>query len=210
MMYEVELKFEALDSSLLDDFLSDGVRSKVKRTVDVYLDDKQANFFKRGIFIRIRDNKTLEFKYNPKDFKHEFVVERNFELPLRKDKIQAFNQLLTVLGMKHLPPDQFNLKSFLELNDLHEFVVIDKRRTVIIKEPFKFNLDEVKNLGLFVEIECHTDDEAKIPALITDIKTLAKKLKLKLLNTGYVELYLRKYNYELYKQGLYILEIDKS
>jgi len=210
MTYEVELKFKVADRVLLENFLKDGLKQSEKvRAVDVYFDKKDTAFFLRGIFIRVRDEKLLEFKFNPEDFKHEFAIEKSFELPLRENKVGSFNQLLSLLGMKQLSPGQSSLESFLKLNDLHEFVRIEKTRTVFIKGPFTFCLDEVRNLGQFVEIECRANEEAKVPELVSSIKELAKKLKLKPINVGYVELYLRKYNYELYKQGLYILDTDK-
>jgi adenylate cyclase class IV len=208
--YEVELKFEVVDRVLLENFLRDCLRQGGEvHTVDVYFDRRDAALFRRGIFIRVRDGRLLEFKFNPKDFKHEFAVERSFELPLREDKVGPLNQLLSLLGMRQLSPGQLSLQSLLKLNDLHEFVRIEKTRTVFVKEPFTFSLDDVRNLGQFIEIECHTDEEAKVHELISIIKGLAEKLKLKPINVGYVELYLRKYNYELYKQGLYILDADK-
>ncbi len=143
MEAEVELKYEISESNLIEKFLSDGEVKKIKNSVDKYYDNKDFSFFKQGIFIRVRDNKKLDFKYNFEDDKHEYCQENSFELPLRKEKSDSFNKLLKVLGFKPIGND-ISLPAFIKLNNLIEFVVIDKARTWVSKNGLNFYFDDVK------------------------------------------------------------------
>ena len=207
MEAEVELKYEIRELKLIERFLSDGEVKSTKNSVDKYYDTIDFSFFKQGIFIRVRDDKKLDFKYNFEDDKHEYCQENRFELPLRMEKSDSFNKLLKTLGLSPLG-DDISLTTFLELNNLIEFVIIDKTRTEISKEGLNFYLDNVKGLGEFIEIEGIPKKPSDIKGIIANIEGIAKKLNLKKLTTGYVELYLRKYNYNIYKQGKYLLEED--
>jgi predicted adenylyl cyclase CyaB len=207
MEAEVELKYEIRELKLIEKFLSDGEVKSTKNSVDKYYDNKDFSFFKQGIFIRVRDDKKLDFKYNFEDDKHEYCQENRFELPIRMDKSDIFNNLLKTLGLKPLG-DDVSLTTFLELNNLIDFVIIDKTRTEISKDELNFYLDNVKEVGEFIEIEGIPKQSSDIEDMIANIKGIAKKLNLKKLTTGYVELYLRKYNYNIYAQGKYLLEED--
>jgi predicted adenylyl cyclase CyaB len=207
MEAEVELKYEIRELKLIEKFLSDGEVKSTKNSVDKYYDNKDFSFFKQGIFIRVRDDKKLDFKYNFEDDKHEYCQENRFELPIRMDKSDIFNNLLKTLGLKPLG-DDVSLTTFLELNNLIDFVIIDKTRTEISKDELNFYLDNVKEVGEFIEIEGIPKQSSDIEDMIANIKGIAKKLNLKKLTTGYVELYLRKYDYNIYAQGKYLLEED--
>ncbi len=208
MEAEVELKCEIRESELVEKFLSDGeVKNIESSQVDKYYDNKDFSFFKQGIFIRIRDNKKLDFKYSFEDDKHEYCQENSFELPLRMEKSESFNKILKTLGLKPLD-DVISLPSFLKLNNLMEVVVIDKARTLVSKDGLNFYIDDVKGLGKFIEIEGIPNQLSDIKIMIANIKDIVKKLNLKKLSTGYVEIYLRKYNHTIYKQGKYLLEED--
>ena len=52
MSIEVELKFQILDESQIKNFLKNLNFVNKKRIVDVYLDTKDADLFKKGFFIR--------------------------------------------------------------------------------------------------------------------------------------------------------------
>jgi predicted adenylyl cyclase CyaB len=207
MEAEVELKYEIRESKLIEKFLSNGEVKSTKNSVDKYYDNKDFSFFKQGIVIRVRDDKKLDFKYNFEDDKHEYCQENRFELPLRMEKSDSFNKLLKTLGLCPLG-DDISLPAFLKLNNLIEFVIIDKTRTEISKSGLNFYFDDVKELGEFIEIEGIPKQSSDIKGMIANIEGIAKKLNLKKLTTGYVELYLRKYDYSIYKQGKYLLEED--
>ncbi len=224
MKTEVELKYKIKEPKLVEKFFSNDKIEDTKKSVDKYYDDKDSNFFKQGVFIRVRDDKNsnffkqgvfirvrddknLDFKYNFEDGKHEYCQENRFDLPLRMEKSDSFNKLLKILELKPLG-DNINLFAFLKLNNLNEFVVIDKTRTKISKNGLNFYLDNVKELGEFIEIEGFPKQASDIKSMIANIEEIAQKLNLKKITTGYVELYLRKYNYVVYKQGKYLLEED--
>jgi len=165
---EIEFKFQVLDKKQIEAFLNNLKFISRKRIVDVYLDTTSGDLYKKGIFIRIRDNKTLDFKFNPEDLKnleaisnHEHCDEHSVSLPLTNGSLKALNQNCNILGLS------------------------------VIKTP---NLEEFKNLNNFVE-----------SVLIDKVRGL----KLKLITTGYNELYWRKHNFDLYRQGRYLLEEDR-
>ena len=207
MKTEVELKYKIREPKLVEKFFSNDKIKSAKNSIDKYYDDKDFNFFKQGVFVRVRDDKKLDFKYNFEDDKHEYCQENRFELPLCMEKSDSFNELLKMLKFKPLG-NNINLPDFLKLNNLNEFVIIDKTRTKISKGELNFYLDNVKGLGEFIEIEGFPKRSSEIKGMIANIETIAKKLNLKKITVGYVELYLRKYNYIIYKQGKYLLEED--
>ena len=104
---EVELKFKIIDHAMVENFTSK--LKFVKREVikDVYLDTEDAVLYKKGIFIRIRNGKRLEIKFNLKDVKnrnkismHEVCSEYSFKLPLSQQDAETLNSILKLLGLK--------------------------------------------------------------------------------------------------------------
>ncbi|HUW21444.1 MAG TPA: CYTH domain-containing protein [Candidatus Bathyarchaeia archaeon] len=210
---EIELKFEILDPSQIEHFLESLKFVLKKRIVDVYLDTPDANLFKQGIFIRIRNNKKLDFKFNPKHFGghgsyclHDHCQELSFALPLKTDAVAAANRICSVLGLKKIIDP--NLAGLKQANHLIESVVIDKLRRSYQDSKFSYDLDDVKNLGLFLEIESLVSTDENIEKIKKEMITRLKNLKIKHLNVGYNEIYWRKHNFNLYLQGLYLLEED--
>ena len=61
---EMEKKFRVLPSDL-DDFLKNKRFISSKPVVDEYLDTSDGLFYQDGIFIRLRNSKSLDFKFNP-------------------------------------------------------------------------------------------------------------------------------------------------
>lgn len=224
---EVELLFEITNPEVFDEYRREGIWQTKKLTKDVYFDNDRFSLFKSGIFVRIRDEKKLQFKFNPtdiirkrqnellrqkaniKEFRHVVAREPNFGLPLRQHESKRLNELLQFLHMRELH-GEINLAKFLKQNELKEFVIIEKTRIRVIKGPFTYNIDHVKDLGEYVEIECQEPDSSKLESYVAEINAIAKELKLKRRETGYVELFLRKHNYELYRQGLYQLKEDSD
>jgi len=197
---EVELKFQVLDEMQVKNFLKNLKFLGEKRNVDVYLDTKDGDLYKRGIFIRIRDNKKLEFKFNLADIrskefsKHEHCDEFSFPLPLTQDSIRKINEVCRILSLKEVS----SLEELKSTNNLIDSIIIDKVRQ-------KFT---VKNLGKFLEIEYKASSDEDVEKIKEEMREKLKGLNLKLITTGYNELYWRKNNFELYLQGRYLLEED--
>lgn len=141
---EVELKFQILDEQQTMDFLENLSFISEKRVVDVYLDTKDANLFKKGFFVRIRDNKTLDFKYNLEDIenKHEHCEEHSFSLPLTIDSLDSLNRVCKILGLAEIKNPA--LEELLTENNFINSMIIDKTRKTYKDEDFVFCFDGVK------------------------------------------------------------------
>lgn len=210
---EIELKYQVLDEAQIQEFLKKLAFIGRERIVDIYLDTKDGNLYKKGIFIRIRNNKTLDFKYNLEDFRnlgrvsrHEQCNEHSFPLSLTNDAHKAINQNCRILGLiEILTPDLEELKL---KNDLIKSVKIDKIRQKFKDGRFEYSFDDVKDLGKFLEIETEGQEGENFEQIKQRIREKVSNLNLKLITTGYNELYWRKYNYDLYRQGRYFLEED--
>ena len=210
---EIELKYQILDEAQIREFLKGIAFINTKRIVDIYLDTKDGDLYKKGIFIRVRNNKTLDFKYSLEDFQnpkkmsmHEQCEEHSFPLPLTDKLLKAINQNCKILGLVGIyNPDLGELKS---RNNLIESVIIDKIRQKFKDEEFEYSFDNVKGLGKFLEIEAEGQEGQDFEEIKKRIREKVKNLKLKLITTGYNEVYWRKYNFDLYLQGRYLFEED--
>lgn len=210
---EIELKYQIIDEDQIQEFLKKSTFVDKKRIVDIYLDTKDGDLYKKGIFIRIRDNKTLDFKYTLEDFRdlnkvsmHEQCDEYSFPLPLTNDSVKAINQNCRILGLIEISnPDVGELKA---RNNLINSVIIDKIRQRFRDEEFEYSFDDVKGLGKFLEIEKEGQEGEDFEEIKNRIRERVKNLKLKLITAGYCEAYWRKYNFNLYLQGRYLFEED--
>ncbi len=207
---EIELKFQILNEEQIKNFLKSLTFINRKRIIDVYLDTKNADLFKRGLFLRIRDNKTLDFKYNLKDEerKHEHCEEHSFQLPFSADSLSEINRICKILGLIGIVDPSVE-----ELRTKNSFIysmIIDKAREKYKDENFVFCFDDIKELGKFLEIESHASNEENLDQIKDQMRKRLRGLNLKLITTGYNELYWKKHNIEIYNQGRYHLDEDKN
>jgi len=210
---EVELKFQILDDNQIRKFLKKFQFINKKRIVDVYLDTKEGDLYKKGIFIRIRDSQKLDFKFNLSAFQnqnelnwHEECNEFSLPLPLVIGSIAPINKICRTLNLKEIAiPSVEELKN---KNDLMDSIVIDKVRQKYTDDKFEYSFDNVKGLGKFIEIEFLTSRENNLGEIKNEMRERLKNLKLKLITTGYNEVYWRKYDFNLYLQGRYLFEED--
>ena len=210
---EVELKFQILNDVQIEEFLRNLEFINTKRIVDIYLDTGEGDLYKKGVFIRIRDNKKLDFKFNLADFQnqnklswHEQCDEFSFNLPLVKDSIASINRICKTLNLKKITTP--NLKEFKNKNSLIGSMVIDKIRREYTDGKFQYSFDDVKELGKFIEIEFPASKEDNLEKIKNEMRKKLNNLKLKLITTGYNEVYWRKYNFDLYLQGRYLFKED--
>lgn len=204
-MIEIELKFQVLDENQVFDFLKNLEFVSEKRMVDVYLDTAEGDLFKRGIFVRVRDGRKLDFKYNlEEDDRHEHCNEHSFILPLKD--VPGVNKNCKILGLCEI---EGSLEEFKLKNKLVESVIVDKVRKKFKDDEFEYCLDLVRGMGLFLEIEAEGREGDDLEAVKTRMREKLKGLALKKITTGYNEIYWRKHNFDLYKQGRYLLEEDK-
>lgn len=198
-MIEIELKYE-LESRLKLNLNS----SSEKIVEDIYYDTSDYKLLKSGNFLRIRNNKSLDFKLNANDLSHLYCKETNFDL--NDSNIDSINSILNSLGIDEKFESIIDLKS--------KFGVLapikKKRTTYNLEDSIVMSIDEVEDLGYFLEIEYDLDKDEVDDAdyyknlLIEFLKKYHIYDKLsREVHIGYVELYLKKYNIEAYKLGIY-------
>lgn len=198
-MIEIELKYE-LRSRLKLNLNS----SSEKIVEDIYYDTSDYKLLKSGNFLRIRNNKSLDFKLNANDLSHLYCKETNFDL--NDSNIDSINSILNSLGIDEKFESIIDLKS--------KFGVLapikKKRTTYNLEDSIVMSIDEVEDLGYFLEIEYDLDKDEVDDAdyyknlLIEALKKYHIYDKLsREVHIGYVELYLKKYNIEAYKLGIY-------
>lgn len=207
-MIEFELKF-MIDK--MPSKLSAVQPDKEKFQSDIYYDTPDYKLIQGGNFLRIRDGKALEFKLNLDDTHHLFCDELDFKTEEIPQKIEEINKILT--GIR-LPKSKAvtSAEDFLAKNNFQVLSPIEKHRRTFNLDYCKICIDEVKNLGTFLEAEIMIDksnlseDEAQgiKQELIRHLKEdeiLTGKFSA--VDVGYVELYLMKHNRPAYDLGLY-------
>lgn len=213
---EIELKFEVLDREGVLRFVKELKVIEQKRIVDLYLDTTEADLFKRGIFVRIRNGNKFDIKFNQEDIdkglndsiEHTHCDEVSNPLPFPPAAIPSINETLKLLGLA--PMSTPSLEDFKQRNNLLESITIDKQRTSYEASDFHIDVDTVKDLGEYLEIEKMTDEHDNRHEILRQMKEHLRGLKLKHVDVGYNELYWRKHNFDLYLQGKYLLLEDRK
>lgn len=210
---EIELRYEILDKEQISSFLSSAKQLHKKHDVDIYLDTPDRILWKRGIFIRIRNNKKLDIKFN-RECLHDSSIDRldyceehSFLLPLEHTQLQKINDLLVSLDLKSIP--RADLETLKTVNQLDTHYVIDKIRTSYIYNSFTIAVDEVADLGSFLEIELMAESADKLEKVTNNMKHALAGLKLQQTWDGYCTRILRKNDFECYLQGRYALKEDR-
>ena len=213
---EVEMKFEILDYDSIRHFLDTLLCTGEQHVIDSYLDTPDGSLFKRGIFIRVRNGTKLDIKFNPEDIAksrdesidHLYCDEVTNALPLSRAMLPDLNKTLIFLGLNTL--DRPSYADFTAANGFAESMTIDKRRRSYAGGDFHIDIDDVKNLGKFLEIEKMTDEHADPERIRAEMNRFLDGLQLRYIDTGYNELYWRKHDFELYLQGKYLLPEDRK
>lgn len=212
----IELKFEILDQRGLKRFVKNLKVVETRRIVDTYLDTMGADLFRRGIFVRIRNGKKFDIKFNEEDFikggnadtAHTHYDEVSHALPLSEDSVRSINRTLKVLGL--VPMACPSIEDLARRNNLVESVTIDKRRVSYQDGGFRIDIDDVRGLGRYLEIERMADESVDHERILNAMRHHLKGLGLRHVDVGYNELYWRKHDFDLYLQGKYLLDEDRS
>ncbi len=210
------MKFEILDPAQIERFLKNLKPAGEARVIDVYLDTPEGDMFKRGIFIRVRGGRKLDFKFNKEDIakslgddmQHLHCDEVSNTLPLSQEALSALNDTLRGLGLVSLSAP--SLEELMARNGLAESMTIDKQRRSYEGGDFRIDIDDVLGLGEYLEIEKMTDEHGDTANIRAEMTRFLSGLQLKYIDTGYNELYWRKHNFELYLQGKYLLPEDRK
>jgi len=207
---EVEFRFEIDDENKVRDFLERLTFLRKIQQKDIYFDTESGELFKRGIFIRSRNGKSLDFKFNLEDTenKHEDCDEHSFSLPISEDDLEGLKKVCNKLGLES--SNVADLEKLMEINNLKEFVIIDKIREKFRDDEFVFCLDDIKGFGKFLEIEAMALHGSNLEGLKKRMIERVKIFDPEFLPTGYIELFVKRKAPNLYKQGRYLLDGDKE
>lgn len=211
---EIELRYEILKPEQLASFLAPLQKVSRKQDVDVYFDNPQDMLHKNGIYIRTRNNKKLDIKFNracidnPHLAIQDYCEEHSFALPLQEKDLLTINQLLISLNLK--PMTRAHLENLKSENQFHEQCIVDKIRTSYSLDNFTICIDEIKDLGTFLEIELMADTADNIATVKSQMLALIADLDLKPIKTGYINLLLRKKDFNHYLMGRFILDEDRK
>lgn len=180
---------------------------------DVYYDTKDYALLKGGNFLRVRNGIILEFKIDIGDNSHLFCKETSFTIETLPSHIEEINSIFEVLGIPNSPIFT-NFNQFVCINNLQIIAPINKKRSNYrFDKNCTVSIDEVDDLGLFLEAEIIIDSDNISLAKADEIKSdLVDRLfncgvltdYATTINVGYVELYLFKYNKKAYYLGKFI------
>ena len=193
-MIEIELKAKATpeltERLLAVAFWGRPILETTKFDVDDYLDTRDFEFFKRGVFLRVRNDKSVDLKFdaagkNP----HGDCNEASFPFPLTDENDAKFSELCA--GLLPSWEKSERLKNAMSSQRLLPFVRIEKTRTTFKLDRATLCLDNVRGLGNFAEIEflCETEQAAEDARL--RLAQLSFDFGVEPVGEGYVELWLK-------------------
>lgn len=210
---EIELRYEVIDHAQLMNFLEPLPKLHSKRDVDIYYDNEHALLYQKGIFIRNRNNKKLDIKFNracldnPDLAIQDYCEEHSFVFPLQEQDLCRLNELLVSLKLQPSPVADFTV--MLQANNFIEHYRVDKLRTSYQHNAFTIAVDEVADLGTFLEIELMAQTTEHLETVKQEMVLCLAGLTLQPLKTGYGTLLLRKKDFKHYLLGRFILPQDR-
>lgn len=172
--------------------------------LDIYYDTASWDLLRRAVFVRIRNQARLEFKFNEQaEQRHVHCTERNFSLAATDVAIEQMNELFTsFLPAWHAATD---VATAITSNHLIELARIDNRRAVYTDGLLEVSIDAVEGLGDFLEMEMCCSEEREVERALTTLQKLAHDLQAEHIPVGYVELWLYEHNLPAYQAGRYHL-----
>src|SRR5579859_679706 len=203
-MIEVELKFAIKPDSRarLETYLGTiGCPCRLHNS-DIYYDTSSFDLFSQAVFVRVRNQQRLEFKFNEQAApEHLFCTERAYPLSARRGRLAEMNTLFAGF----LPRWQVagTISEAFEENGLIQLARIENSRAEYRYENLVVCVDHVWGLGDFLEIETQCEVESETPRAIEQVQAFAAGLEARQVHIGYVELWLQKYLPRAYRQGKY-------
>ncbi len=208
---EIELRYKIVDETGLQQFIAPLTFVNRGHILDIYLDTPDANLLERGIYIRLRNSHKLDIKFNracledPMLEYQPYCEEHSFKLPLMQEQLPELNDVVHYLGLKQAQ----TFEEFKSLNNFIDHRIIDKIRSTYTSEDFVIVIDEVKDLGTFLEIEIMTQNTNDLGVITQRMEEILSPLKLERLKIGTEALVLRKQNFQHYLKSRFILPEDK-
>lgn len=203
-MIEVELKFEIAPDACarLEKYLATIGAARRLQNSDTYYDTPAFDLLSQAVFVRVRNQQRLEFKFNEQAApEHISCVERAFSLAPGPQQVEEMNSLFAgfLPGWRAAGA----VGNALSENGLVELVRIENRRVEYIYENLVVCVDHVEGLGDFLEIETQCAEESETRQAIAQVQAFAAGLEARQVHVGYVELWLRKHYPLVYRRGKY-------
>ncbi len=206
-MIEVELKCELFPEALSK--LKEKIRylqfHGVVQSLDRYYDTSGFDLLQQAVFVRVRNNSQLQFKYNEgRDEAHVQSLERVFPLPPETaQQVEEMNALFARFSPTwHAEPDFEVARA---TNGLIELAQIKKIREVYSNDEIRMSIDHVAGLGDYLEVELQCEEGADTSKALAKLRTFVSELSTQPVNIGYVEMWLRVHNPQVYQLGRYRL-----
>lgn len=171
---------------------------------DIYYDTPEFALLKQAVFVRVRNNAQLDFKFDERLVKeHGQSTERTFPLfpsPSMAEKMHA-------LFARYLPDWQVtsSVETAISENGLIELARIENRRDAYAGNEVYVSIDHVAGLGDFLEVETQSEEGIDTSKAIARLQDFVADLHVQHLNIGYVELWLLEHNPRAYALGQYHL-----
>ena len=205
-MIEVELKCQLFPELLakLQERLQHMTFDGTVHIVDRYYDTPRFDLLQQAVFVRVRNNQRLEFKFNEQgETAHRQSTERVFSLFPDPGTCEKMNALFT-----RFLPHWFASSNFSEAvtkNHLTELAYINNTRGVYLDGAMHLGIDHVEGLGDFLEVEMQCEEDADTSEALALLHKFIADLDVEPIKVGYVELWLRLHNPQAYQLGKYRL-----
>lgn len=175
--------------------------------VDVYYDTPDWQLLQKAVFLRVRNQQKLEFKFNEQAEKaHIQSTERAFALEPQVEQAAAMNELLSHFLPTWNPMPTWEVAR-LE-NNLVELARIENMRRQYNLDSIRLCVDHIAGLGDFLEAEIECPEGTDTRQARTQLYTFIAEFATEPLPIGYVELWLRQHNPQAYLKGIYQLPGD--
>ncbi|HEY7419689.1 MAG TPA: CYTH domain-containing protein, partial [Ktedonobacteraceae bacterium] len=166
---------------------------------DVYYDtlDYDLLCHQQCVFVRLREGRLLQFKFDLNSEQQCACIEREF--PLQGDVPEKAQALFQTFLPEWQPAPTW--EQAMTANQLVELARIEKRRSIYIDGPLIISIDRVEGLGDFVEIErnCREQNDADIQAARAQVHTFLQEIGGIPLKAGYFEMWLYRHNQSAYQ-----------
>jgi len=201
---EVELKFELLPTSwpqLQKQLATMQLMRRVKNS-DAYYDTTGFDFLRQAVFVRVRNRMHLEIKFNEQAAPaHIQSTERVFSLMPEPRQVEEMNALFSRFLPRWRAAD--TVKEALHRNGLIELAHIENRRVQYRYGDLVICVDQVEELGDFVEIEMQCEEGNDTHQMVAQVQDFAAGFAARQVRVGYVELWLKKHHPRAYQRGNY-------
>jgi adenylate cyclase class 2 len=203
-MIEVEWKGELLPGSwlILHEQLATMRFTHQIRNIDIYYDTEDFDLLRQAVFVRVRNQQNLEFKFNEQAAPaHISCYEYSFLLEPEPTQVNEMNELFHRFVPRWHPAA--TVEKALSLNHMVPLAHIENRRAHYSDQDLSISVDQVAGLGDFVEIEIPCAEKSEVPHAEERVQSIGAKLVARHVRVGYVELWLKKYHPQAYQLGKY-------